>query len=156
VEDVMRTNVTAFPAETTIAELQQALNHNKGARGQRLYPVLDGGNRLAGVVTRTDLQKIVLERENSQDGNVSLAEIVSGDPIVAYANEPLRFVVNRMAATGLTRFPVVKPGSERELLGMIGLRDLLKARELTVEEEHRKERVLRLRLPPSLQRHRLT
>jgi hypothetical protein len=38
---------------------------------------------------------------------------------------------------------------------MIGLRDLLKARELTVEEEHKKERVLRLRLPPSLQRRRL-
>jgi chloride channel protein, CIC family len=155
VEDVMRTNVTAFPAGTTIAELHQALNHNRAARGQRLYPVLDDGNRLMGVVTRTDLQKLVLELENSQDGNVRLAEIVAPDPIVAYANEPLRFVVNRMAATGLTRFPVVKNGSERELLGMIGLRDLLKARELTVEEEHRKERVLRLRLPPSLQRRRL-
>jgi chloride channel protein, CIC family len=155
VEDVMRTNVTAFPAETTIAKLHQALNHNKAARGQRLYPVLDDDNRLMSVVTRTDLKKLVLELENSQDGNVRLAEIVAGDPIVAYANEPLRFVVNRMAATGLTRFPVVKNGSERELLGMIGLRDLLKARELTVEEEHKKERVLRLRLPPSLQRRRL-
>jgi chloride channel protein, CIC family len=158
VEDVMRTNVTALPAATTIAELDRVFDHSKAARGQRLYPVLGEGNRLVGVVTRTDLQKFVLGVENRThddgDGDRRLADIVAADPIVAHPNEPLRFVVNRMAATGLTRFPVVKNGSDRELLGMIGLRDLLKARELTVEEEHRKERVLRLRLPPGLQRRR--
>jgi CBS domain-containing protein len=153
VEDVMRTNVTALPAESTISELDHALHHNKGSRGQRLYPVVDRGNRLLGVVTRTDLKKFVLEREG-WDCDMCLKEIVAGEPLVAHANEPLRMVVNRMAATGLTHFPVVKNGSG-ELLGMIGLRDLLKARELTVEEEHRKERVLRLRLPASLQRRRL-
>ena len=73
---------------------------------------------------------------------------------MAHANEPLRFVVNRMVATGLTRFPVVKNGSDRELLGMIGLRDLLKAREVNVEEEHKKEHVLHLRMPRGLQRRR--
>jgi CBS domain-containing protein len=154
VEDVMRTNVTALPAESTISELDHALHHNKASRGQRLYPVVDGGNRLLGVVTRTDLKKFVQEREGWAC-DMCLKEIVAGEPVVAHTNEPLRLVVNRMAATGLTQFPVVKNGSERELLGMIGLRDLLKARELTVEEEHRKERVLRLRLPASLQRRRL-
>jgi H+/Cl- antiporter ClcA/CBS domain-containing protein len=151
VEDVMRTNVTALPAESTISELRHALHQNKTSRGQRLYPVVDAGNRLLGVVTRTDLKKFVLEHANG-DGNMRLKEIVSAEPVVAHANEPLRFVVNRMAASELTHFPVVKNGSERELLGIIGLRDLLKARELTVEEEHRKERVLRLRLPASLRR----
>lgn len=158
VEDVMRTNVTALPAATTVADLQRVLHSNKGARGQRLYPVLGEGNRLMGVVTRTDLKKLMVQFESGGDrngkGNARLADIVAGDPIVAYLNEPLRFVVNRMAATGITRFPVVKNGSEPELLGMIGLRDLLKARELTVEEEHKKERVLRLRLPPGLVRRR--
>ena len=156
VEDVMRTNETAFPTEITVAALQQALNH-KEANGQRLFPVLADGNRLAGVITRTDLQKILLKLgKNGDDGsNVRLADIVSGEPIVAYASEPLRFVVNRMAATGLTCFPVVTNGSERELLGVICLRDLLKARESNVEEEHRKERVLRLPLPPGLQWRRV-
>jgi chloride channel protein, CIC family len=158
VEDVMRTNVSALPAATTVADLQRVLHSNKGARGQRLYPVLGEGTRLMGVVTRTDLKKLIVQFESGGDragnGNARLADIVAGDPIVAYLNEPLRFVVNRMAATGITRFPVVKNGSEPELLGMIGLRDLLKARELTVEEEHKKERVLRLRLPPGLVRRR--
>ncbi|HSM87817.1 MAG TPA: CBS domain-containing protein, partial [Candidatus Limnocylindrales bacterium] len=65
-------------------------------------------------------------------------------------DEPLSVVVNRMAATSITRFPVVKHGPEKELVGMVALQDLLKAREFLVEEEHRRERVLRLRLPPSL------
>lgn len=154
VEDVMRTNVTALPAASTIADLRRVLDTSKSGRGQRLYPVLGEGNQLLGVVTRSDLQKFVLKFENRGDENVRLADVVSGEPIVAHANEPLRFVVNRMAATGLTRFPVVRNGSDRELLGMIGLRDLLKARELTMQEEHKKERVLHLRLPLGLQRRR--
>jgi H+/Cl- antiporter ClcA/predicted transcriptional regulator len=150
VEDVMRTNVTALPAEATLGDIKQALHHNESGRGQRLYPVLDSANRLLGVVTRSDLKRFVLERASSGNGGVRLCELVGAQPVLAHPNEPLRFVVNRMAATGLTRFPVVKNGGSRELVGMIGLHDLLKARELTVEEEHKRERVLRLRLPPSL------
>jgi hypothetical protein len=53
--------------------------------------------------------------------------------------------VYRMASTGLTRFPVVEPGADRRLVGMIGLFDLLKARVRTLEAEQRRERVLRVR-----------
>jgi CIC family chloride channel protein len=55
-------------------------------------------------------------------------------------------VVYRMATTGLTRFPVVSRGDSRELLGMISLYDLLKARTHNLEAESRRERVLPLRL----------
>jgi hypothetical protein len=48
---------------------------------------------------------------------------------------------------------VVKRGDKPELLGMVAIDDLLKARELSVEEEQRRERVLRLRIPASLRWH---
>src|SRR5215472_1466150 len=83
VEDVMRTNVTALPAASTIADLHRVLHTNKAGRGQRLYPVLGDGNELLGVVTRTDLQKFVLDFENRGHENARLADIVSGEPIVA-------------------------------------------------------------------------
>jgi hypothetical protein len=54
------------------------------------------------------------------------------------------------------RFPVVERGEPAELLGMIGLEDLLKAREISLAEEHTKERVLRLHLLPALRRLRET
>jgi H+/Cl- antiporter ClcA len=150
VGDVMRTNITAFPAETTIAELQSVLERNQNSRGQRVYPVIDAGRQLLGVMTRHDLLKIVQELRNGDALNVRLSDMFEQPPVVAYPDEPLRLIVNRMAATGLTRFPVVQPDGGKELLGLISLPDLLKAREFSVQEEHHRERVLRLRVPPSL------
>ena len=150
VEDVMRTSITVFPAETTIAELQSVLERNQDSRGQRVYPVLDANRQLLGVMTRHDLLKIVQELRNGEALNVRLSDMIAQAPVVAFPDEPLRLIVNRMAATGLTRFPVVQPNGSKELLGLIALPDLLKARELSVQEEHHRERVLRLRVPPSL------
>ena len=150
VADVMRTSVTAFPAETTIAELESALAHNDNPRGQRVYPVIDANKSVLGVMTRHDLLEKMNNLRNGEAQNVQLADMLANAPVVAYPDEPLRMVVNRMAATGLTLFPVVKQNGGQELLGLIGLQDLLKARELSVAEEHHRERVLRLRIPPSL------
>ena len=151
-EDVMRTNVTVFPADAMLSDLAHVLTHNGDERGQRLYPVLDDDKRLVGTVTRSNIQAYLANLTPQESLHVSLIDVIGQDPVVAYPDEPLRFVVNRMAATGLMRFPVVQRGSEHELLGIIGLEDLLKARELTLEEEHKKERVLRLHLPLALRR----
>ncbi|HEY6252667.1 MAG TPA: chloride channel protein [Candidatus Angelobacter sp.] len=152
VENVMRTNITALPAETSMAELQRALGKNEMGRGQRLYPVIDHDNSLVGVVTRGDLQKMKKKLGNGYE-TMRLSEIVNSEPLVAHPDEPLRIVVNRMAASSVTRFPVVERGPGNRLVGMIGLQDLLKARELSLDEELKRERVLRLRLPISLGKH---
>jgi len=151
-EDVMRTNVTALPAGAVLAELSHVLTHNDDERGQRLYPVIDDDRRLIGTVTRGDIRGFLANLTAQESRHVSLMDVVAPEPVVAHPDEPLRFVVNRMAATGLMRFPVVQRGPKPEILGIIGLEDLLKARELTLQEEHKKERVLRLHLPPALRR----
>ena len=150
VEDVMRTNITAFPAESTISELETALAHNDNPRGQRVYPVIDGDQRLLGVMTRYDLLEALERQRNGKGDNIQLSQVIAKAPVVAFPEEPLRMVVNRMASTGLTRFPVVTQNGGSRLVGLIGLQDLLKARELSVADEHHRERVLRLRVPPSL------
>jgi CIC family chloride channel protein len=144
VREVMRTNIAALPAEVTREELSRSLSVDHKLV-QMLYPVLDGGNRLAGVVTRRALQNLVLDKW--QADKRSLADVVSREPAVAYPDEPLRAVVYRMAETGLTRFPVVDPHDPSKLLGMISLYDLLRARTRTIEEERHRERVLRIRIP---------
>ncbi|HSK45383.1 MAG TPA: CBS domain-containing protein, partial [Candidatus Binatia bacterium] len=107
------------------------------------------------VMTRFDLLNAIEShrnggRDNVQGKNVQLSQVIAKAPVVAFPEEPLRMVVNRMAATGLTRFPVVTQNGGSKLVGLIGLQDLLKARELSVADEHHRERILRLRLPPSL------
>ena len=76
---------------------------------------------------------------------VRAESVLETRPKVAHPDEPLRAVVHRMAATGLTRFPVVSRDQGR-LVGMIGLADLLKARAMNLEAEQRRERVLGARV----------
>ena len=71
---------------------------------------------------------------------------------VAYPDEPLRAVVYRMAETGKTLLPVVDPADATKHLGSVSLSDLLHARVRALEEERKRERVLRVRMPRSLQR----
>ncbi len=108
---------------------------------------LSGGRsagRLEGVVTRVDLTQVSERAATGQPTNVH--EVVHRKPAVAFPDEPLRVIVHRMAMSGLTRFPVVERGAGRRLVGVISLEDLLKARAQNLEAEHRRERILRVRI----------
>ena len=94
-------------------------------------------------MTRDDLQKLV-DAAPGRGAAAQLASILRTHPVVAYPDESLRMVVYRMAETGLTRFPVVV--RNHALVGMFALTDLLQARALTLEAEHRRERVLGTRI----------
>ena len=140
VKDVMRTNIAVLPADLTRNNLPDSLHASR--TGQRLYPVVGADGNLEGVVARGDLQKLV-----EQPASASLATVIRKKTEVAYPDEPLRVVVNRMAETGLTRFPVVESEGSQKLAGIVSLEDLLHARVRHLEEEQRRERVLRIHLP---------
>jgi H+/Cl- antiporter ClcA/predicted transcriptional regulator len=142
VREVMRTSVVALAADAPYDTLQRSLHGETSPGRQRLYPVIGQGEELIGVVTRDDLKKHVNGRSGS---GVPLSAIVKAKPIVAFPDESLRMIVYRMAETGLTRFPVVAR-DERRLIGMIALTDLLKARNLNLDAERRRERVLGTRI----------
>jgi CBS domain-containing protein len=129
VSDVMRTNVVALPERPEL--------HTISARhGQLLYPVVTEDGMLAGVVRRAQLAEFCASED-----------VLDRNPVVCYPKEPLRVVVNRMAETGRTRLPVVENRNSRKLVGMVSLNDLFQARVRNLDEEHRRERVLRMRFP---------
>ena len=145
VRDVMRTNIVALPADLSPAGLAQSLRSDSVRGGQHLFPIVDAGGCVAGVVTRKDLRKLI-EKPLSGGEAHGFAGLVRRNPVVAYADEPLRVVVYRMAEKGVTRMPVVEREDCPKLLGMVALSDLLKARVRNLEEERRRERVLPLHL----------
>jgi len=139
--EVMRPNIVALSPTASAELLGDALRVDPKKGPQRLFPVVDATQRVVGVVTRVDLQRIV---DAGPDTCVAeFAGIIRSTPTTAYPDEPLRVVVHRMAHTGLTRFPVVARTAGHELLGLIALDDLLRARSLNLEAERRRERVLR-------------
>lgn len=139
----MRTSLVVLPSEASVQELSHSLR-SKNSRGQRLYPVLDGKGKLAGVLTRGDLYGIIEENAGRKEP-LRLGQSLRATPRCAYPDEPLRVVVYRMAETGFTRFPVVDRQDPTKLVGIVSLDDLLKARVANLEAEKRRERVLRIR-----------
>jgi H+/Cl- antiporter ClcA len=148
VRDVMREKIVALPAESACRELAAYVHVDHERRGQLLYPVVEDGRNLVGVITRDGLDAILREHASSLE---PIAGLARRDPVLAYPSEPLRVVADRMAETGLTRFPVVEPSLAHDrppkLVGMISLYDLLRARTRTLDEERRRERLLRIHLP---------
>jgi CIC family chloride channel protein len=146
VREVMRTNVVALPDDATLEDAYGRIRSNGNPIGQHLFPVLGEGDRFVGVVTRNHLLDLY-EGMPERAGTVRLGEIATRNPQVAYADEPLRTVVNRMAESGFTRFPVLDPAGNGKIVGMVALKDLLQARTRSLEDERARERVLRIRMP---------
>jgi CIC family chloride channel protein len=146
VREVMRTSIVAISAELHGKELAQSLKEVDHQQGQHLFPVLDAQQRLSGVLTRRDLHHILEEEVPPGVNRPPLADLVKPDPVVCYPDEPLCVVVYRMAEKNLTRLPVVERAHPDQLVGLVSLTDLLKARVRALHEEHSRERVLHLRM----------
>jgi chloride channel protein, CIC family len=141
---VMRTNVLAFHASDPVSTFSAAFKVNRPPRGQYLFPVLDADQKVEGVITRKDLQKVFAE---SPAPEATIGSIAHRTPVVAYSNEPLRAVAYRMAEKQFTRMPVVDPEKGYKFVGMISLEDLLGGRVRTLTEERQRERILRMKIP---------
>jgi len=141
VREVMRTHVAALASSTAVGEAAAHLRPDHSPRGQRLYPVLDQDGKLAGVITRKDIRKLVDEKPHGHE----IGTFVREEPVVALVDETLRIVVNRMASSGFTRMPVLD--RQGKLAGMVSLQDLLSARARNLSDERDRERVIRIRVP---------
>lgn len=142
VREVMRTNIVVLPAASALRDFQHSLRADRHQR-QRLLPIVNAGGKFVGVLTRGDIHKLI-EQEGEAALRRTLGDLVRHETVEASPDEPLRVVVYRMAEKGITRMPVVEPGSGK-LLGLVSLTDLLKARTRHLEEERRREQVLSLR-----------
>ena len=142
VHEVMRTAIAVLPATSSVGEIQLSLKADHRQK-QRLLSVVNADGTLAGVLTRKDIRDRV-DQEGESALRRPLGELVRKNPCAVYADEPLTVVVYRMADKGFTRMPVIDRTSGK-FLGLISLDDLLKARSRHLEEERRRERIIKLR-----------
>lgn len=141
VREVMRTRLIAFNGSDKLNEALSMVKDGHSDRGQHLYPVIDAERRISGVITRKDLIA------HNGEQRAQMSDMARRDHVVAFADEPLRTVVDRMAETGYTRMPVVENSENRKIVGMVSLEDLLRARTRNLAEERSRECILRIRLP---------
>jgi chloride channel protein, CIC family len=145
VREVMDTDVYILEPLLTLADVYDALPEGSRQRRQRLYPVLDPEDRLVGVLPWS----AVLATKDDPDRTVRDAMIAPA--AVAYPDEVLRTIADRMAALGIGVIPVVDRAGGRHLDGLITGFDVLAARQKLLQEERHAERILtlrRVRKPP--------
>ncbi|HEY1826037.1 MAG TPA: chloride channel protein [Acidimicrobiales bacterium] len=139
VREVMDTDVYTVEPERLVSDFYQALPEGSPQRRQRLFPVLDREEKLLGLLPWS----VVLDAKERPDARVKDVMILATN--VAFPDEILRGVADRMVGAGLGVLPVVDREDDTHLDGLITYFDLLNARSKLLEEERHAERVLTLR-----------
>ena len=139
VREVMEAAILALPAKTILGDIVNSEQWRQW-QAQRLLPIVDAQERLAGVITSEDMRKW----KDEGTGEIlrrTLGELARANPSSVNSDEILRVTVHRMAESGLTRMPVMDRESGK-LQGMITLEAVLKARARHLEDERRREQTL--------------
>ena len=139
VREVMETDVFTVEPTATLAGLHDALPEGAPERRQRLYPVVGPDGKLAGVIPWS----VVLAGRG--EATTSVGKSMMKSFAVAYPDEILRTIADRMAGLGVGVLPVVGRADATRLQGLITQFDLLEARQKLLEEERHAERVLMVR-----------
>jgi len=96
--------------------------HIADVKGHISYPVVDEAGKLEGITTIMDLEE---EREQGGAYN-KINQMCKKDVIVAYPDEYLEDVLQKMDRYNVGRLPVVMRGREKELLGIISRSDVIR------------------------------
>jgi CBS domain-containing protein len=138
VREVMDTDVFTVEPTRPVSDLYQSLGEGSAERRQRLYPVLGATGELVGVLPWSAVL-------GARAGNGLVGEIMMAPTAIAYPDEILRSVADRMAGVGVGVIPVVDRADTTHIHGLITQFDLLTARQKLLDEERHAERVLTLR-----------
>jgi H+/Cl- antiporter ClcA len=135
VREVMDTDIYTIEPDRDLDELYRALPEGSPQRRQRLYPVLDVGGGLVGVVPWSTVLESKGHTRTARDEMVR-------EVAVAHPDEILRPVADRMASDQISVLPVVDRADPTRLDGLITQFDLLRARQKLLVEERHAERLL--------------
>jgi CBS domain-containing protein len=137
VGEVAAREVATLNADDTLEQVRAWLASRAAGTTHQGFPVVDGGGRLVGVVTRRDLL--------DSDAPVSrrMGELVKRPPVVAYEDNSLRDAADHMVAEGVGRLAVVSRDDPGELLGIVSRSDLLNAHARRLDASRRARVVLR-------------
>ncbi|MER7283233.1 CBS domain-containing protein [Dactylosporangium sp. NPDC000244] len=131
VADVMTFGAVSVTEDTPFKEIVDLLE----AHGVNAVPVVDGADRVIGVVSSADLLPKI-ERAGAKMHATAAGELMTAPAITVSGTAALPGAARVMDAAGLKRLPVVD--ATGRLLGMVTRRDLLKVF-LRSDEEIRRE-----------------
>jgi CBS domain-containing protein len=139
VKEVMVHEVDTLPATMTAGRAIEFFS--TAEHRHKSYPLVDANGILVGMVSRTDTLKWIV---NAQDEQTPLSELSTDDGLlVAFADELVGRVADRMSQEDIGRVPVVRP-EDRRLIGIVSRKDLFRVRAALLTHEHERSAPLRV------------
>lgn len=117
VRDAMKQHVQTVFVDKNVDTLITLMQSSRHAG----FPVLDQKSKLCGIVTLEDVR----EKVKYGELNKKIGDIASRDVIVAYPDESLTMILERLAMHDIGRLLVVSRFDDTELLGMITRSDIV-------------------------------
>lgn len=137
-------NSASYPAvslraDMTVDQIRSWIASGHPGSQHQGFPVLDGADRLIGVLTRRDLfdPNIPLTR--------SLRELIKRPPAVVYEDHTLREAADLMVGEDIGRLPVMTRSYPSRVVAMLTRSDLLSAHRKRLEEAHQMQQSIRWR-----------
>lgn len=119
VREALTAGVVSISQDATIREMLRLI----ATTGKEWFPVLDGGNGLAGVVTYRDIAQAVDEGRLDEP----VLSYTTRDVICTFSDESLREVLVRFNQGDLGHLPVVDPANPTRVVGVISRQHVVKA-----------------------------
>ncbi|MBB5662043.1 H+/Cl- antiporter ClcA/CBS domain-containing protein [Rhizobium leguminosarum] len=121
--EIMISDVDTLPVTMTVGEACDFFASRE--KTHRIYPVVDAGGRLAGIVSRADA---LLWQGKADLATQTLGEnVTDGSVPVGHPADTVAFIADLMLSTGDGLIPIVDPASGK-LCGLIARKDLLRLR----------------------------
>lgn len=140
VRDHASGNVVTLRESDTIEVVRRWLDSRTPGSEHQGFPVVDETGSLLGVVTRRDIYG------SPALSPTHIREILERPPLVIYEDNSLREAADLMVREEIGRLPVVQRAAPRQVIGMITRSDLLSAHRRRLDDAHRPQQGIRLRI----------
>ncbi|MGP8337257.1 MAG: chloride channel protein [Methanosarcinaceae archaeon] len=131
VRDAMKQHAQTVSADKNVGSLITLMQSSRHAG----FPVLDTKGKLCGIVTLEDVR----EKVKYGELDILIKDIASLNVFVAYPDESLNTILERLAMQDIGRLPVVSRFDDTELLGIITRSDVVNSYNKKIVSKIRKK-----------------
>jgi H+/Cl- antiporter ClcA/CBS domain-containing protein len=142
VAEIMAQPVYHLPASMAIADAVAFFTAPDAPPRHKSYPVIDGDGQVVAMISQSDALRWTV---TGWPTDKSIGEqLADQKPLVAYEDEMVGNLADRMAAADIGRVPILRRNDSR-LVGLVARRDLLRVRANVIRHEREREILLRFR-----------
>ena len=138
VSEVMNTKPKVVYRDTPLAELYRTFQETNLLG----FPVLDKNDKLWGIVTLQDMERILSENVIHLRG-LKTEDVGVIEPVTIFPDEPIWTAIQKMSPRDLARLPVVSRDGSSRLLGLISRSDILRAYDVAIVRKQRGQQLSR-------------